>query len=90
MQEMYFGRIEGLAVVNGQPVFDPPPRIVRQVKFCSENGPRREKTPNDFNLKEQVVELFDAIARMGTGTVESIEVKHGLPFLMNLEEAVGA
>ena len=36
------------------------------------------------------MELFDAIARMGSGTVESIEVKHGLPFLMNLEEAVGA
>jgi len=90
MQEMNFGRIEGLAVVDGNPVFDPPPRIVRQVKFCSENGPRREKNLNDFHLKEQVVELFDAIARMGSGTVESIEVKHGLPFLMNLEEAVGA
>ena len=90
MQEMNFGRIEGMAVVNGQPVFDPPPRIVRQVKFCSENGPRRERNLNEFNLREQVIELFDAIARMGNGTVESIEVKHGLPFLMNLEEAVGA
>ena len=90
MQEMNFGRIEGLVVVNGDPVFDPAPRIVRQVKFCSENGPRREKSLNDFNLKEQVVELFDALARMGNGMVESIEVKHGLPFLMNLEEAVGA
>lgn len=90
MQEMNFGRIEGLAVVNGNPVFDPPPRIVRQVKFGSENGPRREKNMIDFNLKEQVVEFFSALSRLKNGTVESIEVKHGLPFLMNLEEAVGA
>jgi len=90
MQEMNFGRIEGLVVVDGNPVFDPPPRIVRQVKFCSENGPRREKNMIDFNLKEQVVEFFAALSRLKNGMVESIEVKHGLPFLMNLEEAVGA
>ena len=90
MQEMNFGRIEGLTIINGEPVFDPMPRIVRQVKFCSENGPRHEKKLNDFKLKEQVVELFEAMVRMKNGVIETLEIKHGLPFLMNLEEAAGA
>ena len=90
MQELNFGWIKGLLVVNGEPVFDPMPRVVRQVKFCSENGPRREKKLNDFKLKEQVVELFEAMDRMKNGVIETLEIKHGLPFLMNLEEAAGA
>ena len=90
MQEMNFGRIEGLSIRKGEPVFDPMPRIVRQIKFCAENGPRREKKLNDFNLKNQVVELFAAMDQIENGIIETLEVKHGLPFLMNLEEAVGA
>ena len=33
MQELNFGWIENLSVQDGDPVFDPPPTVVRQVKF---------------------------------------------------------
>jgi hypothetical protein len=90
MQNLNFGRIEGLAVCNGEPVFDPPPRIIREIKFGGENGPRRElETPN-FTLKSQAVELFEQLERLGNGTVERLEIKHGLPFRMNLVEMVSA
>ncbi len=90
MQNLNFGRIEGLAVCNGEPVFDPAPRIIREIKFGGENGPRRELEVNDFALKVQVVELFTCLTNLGSGTVESLEIKHGLPFRMNLVEAVRA
>jgi hypothetical protein len=86
MQEVNFGRIEELAIRDKEPVFDPPPRIVREVKFCAENGPRPETTRQDFVLKAQVVDLFAQIETLGNGVIISLEVKHGLPFKMTIRE----
>lgn len=86
MQQLNFGRIEGLVVRGGEPVFDPPPRVVREVKFGAENGPRPEVAKADFALKAQVRELLAQLEAMGDGIVRCIEVKHGLPFKMTVEE----
>lgn len=86
MQEVNFGQIENLVVRNGRPVFDPPPRIVREVKFGGQNGPRLEVAKGDFALKAQVRELFAQLEELGDGVVQCLEVKHGLPFRMIVEE----
>ncbi|MBN2583217.1 MAG: hypothetical protein JXL80_09115 [Planctomycetes bacterium] len=86
MQSLNFGRIEDLPVHAGQPVLDPPPRVVREVKFGGDNGPRPEITKADFELKVQVRELFAQMEAMGNGTIRSLEVRHGLPFRMTIEE----
>jgi len=88
MQCINFGRIEHLAVRSGAPVVDPPPRVVREIKFRGENGPRPEMAKDDFALKAQVRELFAQLEAMGDGTVRCIEVKHGLPFKMTVEEVI--
>ena len=75
-----------LAIRGGQPVLDSPPEIVREVKFGGENGPRPEAAIEDFLLKAQVVEFFDQLRRLGDGVVESLEIKHGLPFRMTVRE----
>ncbi|GIW56164.1 MAG: hypothetical protein KatS3mg082_2568 [Nitrospiraceae bacterium] len=85
-QQVNFGRVERLSIQNGEPQFDPPPRIVREVKFGSENGPRPEVDADNFLLKTQVVELFQHFDQLGTGTIDVIEVKHGLPFRMIVSE----
>jgi hypothetical protein len=38
-------------------------------------------------LKTQVAEFFDHLTRLGDGSVETIEVKHGLPFKLVIEMA---
>jgi len=86
MQRINFGRIEALAVKHGEPVFDPPPRIVRQVKFGADNGARPEAAKEDFALKAQVCDLFAELEGMSDGVIRSLEVKHGLPFKMAVEE----
>ena len=86
MQELNFGCIERLVLHDGEPVLDPPPRVVREVKFCAENGPRPEAGKDDFALKSQVRELFAHMEAMGDGVIACIEVKHGLPFKMTVEE----
>ena len=41
----------------------------------------------DFALKSSVQELMDNFASLGDATVRRLEVKHGLPFRMQVEEA---
>lgn len=87
MQSINFGRIEGLSVRSGQPVIDCGPRVVREIKFGGENDPRPERSRTDFLLKSQVVELFQHFDQLGNGTIELLEVKHGLPFRMTIAQA---
>ena len=86
MQRINYGRIEGLSVRRGQPVFDPPPRIVREIKFGGDNGPRSEFAKADFSLKAQVRELFAQLEALGDGVIACIEIQRGLPFRMTIEE----
>ena len=88
MQDINFGRIEGLVVKDGEPVFDSPPRVVREIKLGGENGPRRELGLDNYAMKSQAVEFFTHLDHLVNGTVETIEVKHGLPFLIRIEEKV--
>jgi hypothetical protein len=87
MQRLNFGRIEDLHVLNGEPVFDPPPRVFRDVKPGRVNGPRPEAGKADFALKVEVIDLFVHLEELGNGVIERIEVQHGLPFRMTFEEA---
>lgn len=87
MQDINFGRIEGLVVEDGQPKFGPRLRVVREVKFGGENGPRPELGANDFLLKQQVIDLFPFFAELQNGVIECLEIKHGLPFRMAVEDA---
>lgn len=86
MQEVNFGHVKGLVVRGGEPILNPPPRVVREIKFGSENGPRAEAAKDDFALKAQVRDLFAHMEAMGDGVIRCIEVKHGLPFKMIVEE----
>src|SRR5690606_14175613 len=80
MQDLNFGRVEGLVISDGQPVLDPPPRIIREIKFGGENGPRPEAGIPDFALKAKVVELFRSFDELRDGVIETLEIQHGLPF----------
>lgn len=88
MQRINYGRIEGLTIRDGEPVFNPPPRIVKDVKLgAPDSGPRPELDTDDFALKREHIELFESFRRLGNGMIECIEIKAGLPFrLTTIEE----
>jgi hypothetical protein len=87
MQKVNYGRIEDLSIRSGEPVFNPPPRIVRDVKLgAPDNGARPELASGDFALKREHLELFESLKRLAEGTIECIEIKAGLPFRLILEE----
>src|SRR5262245_56257893 len=48
MQRINFGRLEGLRIAAGQPVLQPLPRVITEVKLGGEKGPRAEAPWSDF------------------------------------------
>ncbi len=87
MQGNPFSRIENLAVINGQPQFDPTTKIIAEHKFGANDGPRREAELADFVLKKEHVDLFQQFDEIGSGVILTLEVRGGLPFRMIREVA---
>ena len=65
---------------GGEPVLAPMPRVIREHKFCAENGPRPEAGRTDCLLKSQVRDLMTLLEEIGDGAIAVLTVKHGLPF----------
>ena len=84
-QTINFGRVEELEIRDGEPEFSPPPRIFVELKLDAADGPRPESRLDRFPLRSQVERFVEQIARLSDGTVEVIEVRHGLPFRMVIE-----
>jgi hypothetical protein len=80
MQRLHFGEVLGLHIRDGEPAFDPPPRLVRDIKLASDDCPRPGRGPDDFLLKAQVVELFQLFDRLRNGVIDLLDVRNGLPF----------
>jgi hypothetical protein len=85
LQWINFGRVEHLNVRGGEPLFDPPPRVIQTLKMGADNSRRRETTLPDFWLKQEVIEMLKLITNLGDGEVLVIEVQHGLPFALEVE-----
>ena len=86
MQRIYFGRIVHLRVIDGHPAFTADTRIERDIKFTGESSTRPPNTTGDFTLKQEVWALLAHLAALGDGLIRQLEIKHGLPFLMRIEE----
>lgn len=86
MQDINFGRITNIPVRDGEPELTPDTVIEREIKLGGQSGPRPERDQDDFILKQEVVALLEHLAQMGSGKVCLLEIKHGLPFLMRIEE----
>lgn len=85
-QRLGFGTVHGLAVRGGDPVSDPPPRVLRRRKNGPINVERHRSPSTDFALKHEWVAFFRDLDEMGDGTIALIEIAHGLPILHEFEE----
>ena len=82
MQEIRYGRLEGLEVWEWEPVFDPPPRVVRQIVFGKANGPHTARNQDGFALKKSVAELFEVFDRERSLSIQELVINDGLPVRM--------
>jgi hypothetical protein len=82
MRRLHFGRIHDLEVRGGDPVFSPAPRILQDIKLGSDEGLAASAS---VLRKSQVVDLFAHLDELRDCTIETLEVKHGLPFRLIFE-----
>jgi len=88
-QAINHGRIEDLEIRHSEPVFDPWPLTVRDVKLSGEEAPRPELSLHDFVVSDEIVRLMRLLNEIGCGTIRRIEVHAGLPRRMLVESQVG-
>lgn len=87
MKKVNYGRINNLAIVDGELVLSPEATIERDVKF--DMSAEHSKTDReDFVLKRKVTDFFEETAKIGEGFIRKIEIRGGLPILMQLNEKI--
>jgi hypothetical protein len=87
-QTINFGSIENLEVRDSEPVFDPPPVVLRDMKLDSDEGPRPELALSDFILSNEILRLMSHLTEMRCGIIRGIEVRGGLPRRILLEQVL--
>ena len=85
MQGVNFGRPE---VREWEPVFKPPPRVVRQIVFGKTNGSNACRVNDGFALKKKVAELFEIFDRERTLSIQELVIENGLPVRMTVADAI--
>lgn len=77
IQQTYFGTIGSLPIENGEPMCALA-TIRQEIKLGLERTPRNKPWPADFELRAQVLDLFEHFDRLRNALV-TIEIRHGLP-----------
>ena len=89
MHGLGFGRFEFLRIERGELVLDPWPTTVRGVKFGAAETTAGKPSSIEFQLKAQVKEFFEYVRSVSAGEIRSLEVRHGLPFFMEVQQDQG-
>jgi len=87
LQELGWGRMERVRIVQGEVVMAPPLVTIRSIKLGDEPSPL-VYGPVDFKLKRPVSLLLGHLRTIDDGEIRVIEVRGGLPFSMEIEESV--
>jgi hypothetical protein len=88
MAQINYGRIESLQVRDGEPVFDPPPTVVRLFVFGRDNGPNDARGRDGFTLKRKVTQLFEVFDRERSLSIRQLMIDNGLPVRMTVADGI--
>ena len=89
MQEVNYGcGSRDFVVHDGEPVFDPPPTVLRLFLFGKDNGPNESRGNDGFALKKKVAELFEVFDRERSLSIQELMIDNGLPVRMTVADAV--
>jgi hypothetical protein len=89
-QQTNYGSVRDLEVRERQPVFDPPPVVLMDLKLGGDDEPRAETDLGDFAICREVLQLLDRLDELVTVTIESIEIRAGIPRRLIFRAAIPA
>ena len=78
-QAIDHGSIEHLEVRKSEPVYDPAPVMVKDVRLDKDEGPRPELALSDFTVSDEVCRLLKMLDTVESGSIRHIEVRAGIP-----------
>ncbi len=85
MENLNFGRIEHLRFRDGKPILQPLPRVIAAVKMTSEDRKADSEIRSGWCLRQCLIDLFSLMQRVGEGELLVVDVRHGLPFSVEIE-----
>ena len=68
-----------MQIREAEPVFEPPPALLADVKLDGGWAPRQEQELPDFVLRDEVITLINHLDRLVNTTVECLEIHAGIP-----------
>jgi hypothetical protein len=86
LSELQFGRLEFVRIAEGEVVLDPRPTTIRAVKFGSEEPAEFHPPSDEFQLKRSVIKLIEFIRSISAGEIRCLEVRHGMPWALEVED----
>jgi len=87
LQQLGFGHLESVKIRCGEVVLDRTLTLVQVLKFgAAESQPPSPSA--DFELKKSMADLFEYIRGVDDGVVRRLEIRHGLPFAMEIERRI--
>ena len=86
MQEIQFGRIEGLRLDRGEPILDPLPRVLRTIVLGKDGDRHAERLRGGGALKGQVVDLFRRFEAEPHAFIKELTIDNGLPIRMTVTD----
>jgi hypothetical protein len=86
MAQLDFGRFESIRVRSGELILEPWPVAVRHLKFGAEKPNPKERI-GEFELQKTIVEFFEFIRMIPEGEIRFLEIRHGLPFSMEIAQS---
>lgn len=86
MQQLGFGLFEYLQIRGGELVLNPTPVTVRHVKFGTP-ATTGKTSEGASNLRQQIAEFFAYVRESDAGEIRTLEIRHGIPFSMEVELA---
>ena len=78
-QSINFGSLRLLEIREREPVFDPTPVLLVDIKLDGAATARGEMDLHDFVLRDEVVCLMDHLDRLVDSTIECLDVHAGIP-----------
>jgi hypothetical protein len=87
LQQLRFGHLESLKIKGGELVLDPVPRVVQVLRLgTAEVVP--SDWPAEFQLKKSLADFFEFVRGVDDGEIRCLQVRHGLPFSMQVEHCM--
>jgi hypothetical protein len=89
MWTVRFGRFESIPILRGEMVLDPWPTCLRDIKFGSDDC-KPLVAHTEFSLQRPLIELFEYVRSVDSGTIRTLVFRHGVPLTMQVDERLNA